>query len=69
MLKVAPIFTDGAVLCRRKEIRIFGEAEEGAEVRCELRDEKDRLLARFQEMAGEEYPAKVQLEINPASLA
>jgi primosomal protein N' len=29
----------------------------------------DRLLARFQEMAGEEYPAKVQLEINPASLA
>ncbi len=29
----------------------------------------DRLLARFQEMAGEEYPARVQLEINPASLA
>ena len=46
MLKVAPIFSDGAVLCRRKEIRIFGEAEEGAEVRCELRDEKGRQLAR-----------------------
>ena len=29
----------------------------------------DKLLARFQEMAGEEYPARVQLEINPASLA
>ena len=29
----------------------------------------DRLLQRFQEMAGEDYPAKVQLEINPASLA
>ena len=29
----------------------------------------DKLLQRFQEMAGEEYPAKVQLEINPASLA
>ena len=29
----------------------------------------DALLARFQEIAGEEYPAKVQWEINPASLA
>ena len=29
----------------------------------------DRLLGRFQEMADEEYPARVQLEINPASLA
>ena len=29
----------------------------------------DKLLQRFQEMAGEEYPAKVYLEINPASLA
>ncbi|MBR0228593.1 MAG: primosomal protein N' [Clostridia bacterium] len=29
----------------------------------------DRLLGRFQEMALEEYPARVQLEINPASLA
>ena len=29
----------------------------------------DALLARFQEMAGEEYPARVVLEINPASLA
>ncbi|MBR1584707.1 MAG: primosomal protein N' [Clostridia bacterium] len=29
----------------------------------------DVLLARFQELAGGEYPARVQLEINPASLA
>ncbi len=29
----------------------------------------DRLLARMQEIAGEEYPSRVQLEINPASLA
>ena len=29
----------------------------------------DALLARFQEIAGEEFPAKVILEINPASLA
>ena len=29
----------------------------------------DALIARLQEMAGEEYPARVQLEINPASLA
>ena len=27
------------------------------------------LLSRFQEMAGDEYPARVLLEINPASLA
>ena len=29
----------------------------------------EALLGRFQEMAEEEYPARVQLEINPASLA
>lgn len=29
----------------------------------------ERLLERFQEMAGEDYPAHVVLEINPASLA
>ena len=29
----------------------------------------EKLLARFQEMTGDEYPAKVLLEINPASLA
>ena len=46
MLKISPLFSDGAVLCRRKEIRVFGEAEEGAEVHCELRDERNGLLAQ-----------------------
>ena len=46
MLRISPIFSDGAVLCRRKELRIFGGAEDGARVRCELRDAKDVLLAR-----------------------
>ena len=29
----------------------------------------EKLLARFQEIAGQEFPAKVLFEINPASLA
>lgn len=45
MLKVSPLFTDGAVLCRGKEIRIFGEAEDGIPVRVELRDDRGQLLA------------------------
>ena len=45
MLKLFPLFADGAVLCRRKELRIFGEAEDGARVRCELRDGGGALLA------------------------
>ena len=38
MLKVASLFTDGAVLCRGKEIRIFGEVSEGTEVTVLLRN-------------------------------
>ncbi|MBR2287384.1 MAG: hypothetical protein IJ865_04010 [Clostridia bacterium] len=45
MLKVSPLFSDGAVLCRKKEIRLFGEAEEGAKIRAELRDAKGALLS------------------------
>ena len=45
MLKISPLFSDGAMLCRRKEIRIFGEAEDGARVTCELQDERGRVLA------------------------
>ena len=37
MLKVSPLFSDGAVLCRNKEIRIFGEAAEGQPVTVTLR--------------------------------
>ena len=46
MFTISPLFKDGAVLCRRKELRIFGLAPEGTRLRCELLDEKDRLLAR-----------------------
>ncbi|MBQ9324300.1 MAG: hypothetical protein IJ246_00865 [Clostridia bacterium] len=46
MIRISPLFSDGAVLCRRKEIRIFGEAENGARIHCELRDEKDGLLCQ-----------------------
>lgn len=45
MLKPAPLFTDGAVLCRRKEIRVFGEADEGAAVTVTLTDRQGTLLA------------------------
>ena len=46
MLKMSPLFSDGAVLCRGKELRLFGEAADGAKVHGELRDSKDRPLAR-----------------------
>lgn len=46
MLKAASLFTDGAVLCRRKEIRVFGEADSGAAVTVTLRDCCGNLLAR-----------------------
>ena len=45
MLKPASLFTDGAVLCRRKEIRIFGEADDGAAVTVSLYDRRGALLA------------------------
>ena len=45
MLKPASLFTDGAVLCRRKEIRVFGEAEDGAAVTVTLTDRRGTLLA------------------------
>ena len=45
MLKPSPLFTDGAVLCRGKEIRIFGSAAEGAEVTAILTDRTGAPLA------------------------
>ena len=36
MLKPASLFTDGAVLCRRKEIRVFGDVSEGRTVTVRL---------------------------------
>ena len=54
MLKVSPLFSDGAVLCREKELRIFGEADSGALIRCELRDRDHRLLAEGTGVAQDE---------------
>ena len=45
MLRTASLFTDGAVLCRNREIRIFGEAGSGTEVTVRLYDRNDALLA------------------------
>ncbi len=45
MLLPSPLFTDGAVLCREKEIRVFGEIATGATVTVRLADACGRLLA------------------------
>ena len=45
MLEPASLFTDGAVLCRGKEIRVFGEADTGASVRVVLEDRTGAALA------------------------
>ena len=44
-LNPSPLFTDGMVLCRDKEIRVFGEAPEGLEVKASLMDRDGRILA------------------------
>ena len=44
MLRLPSLFTDGVVLCRRKEIRIFGEATEGCEIRVRLLDWHGKLI-------------------------
>lgn len=44
--EIYPLFTEGAVLCRDKEIRLFGTAPEGDTVSVELRDRFGRVLAR-----------------------
>ncbi len=45
MLKPSPLFTDSAVLCRRKEIRIFGEVSPGQTVTAAITDRQGKLLA------------------------
>ena len=44
--QLAPLFRSGAVLCRNKEIRLFGTAEEGLALTLTLTAEKNALLAR-----------------------
>ncbi len=45
MLEAASLFTDGAVLCREKEIRIFGRAGDGQTVEARLEDAGGAVLA------------------------
>ena len=49
MLKPCSLFSDGAVLCRNKEIRLFGKAEAGANVRAELRDSTGKMIAEAED--------------------
>ena len=44
MFKPAALFTDGAVLCRNREIRVFGEADSGTEVTVTLLDRGGEVL-------------------------
>lgn len=53
MLEPAALLTDGAVLCRHREIRVFGWAEEGREVCVRLQDAQGALLAEACCTAGE----------------
>ena len=46
MLEAASLFTDGAVLCREKEIRIFGKAEDGRTVEALLTGADGEKLAK-----------------------
>ena len=51
MFKLAPLFGNGCVLVRNKEIRIFGGATEGTRVTAELRAADGSLLAKGTAMA------------------
>ncbi len=45
MLKPAALFSDGAVLCREKEIRVFGDTDSREPVTVKLFDAQNRLMA------------------------
>lgn len=55
MLKPASLFGKGAVLCRRKEIRLFGETDSNLPVKVTLLDAEGHRLA-----SGESLPAEGQ---------
>ena len=44
--QLASLFSDGAVLCRRKEIRVFGTGEEGIRLSVRLLDEGGKTLCQ-----------------------
>ena len=62
MLKPAALFTDGAVLCRHKEIHVFGGADSGAEVTVTLLDRAGRTLA---EAAGRSEEGRFLVSLCP----
>ena len=45
MLRPASLFTDGAVLCRDREVRVFGAADTGKRVTARLEDSRGNVLA------------------------
>lgn len=51
MFRLAPLFGNGAVLARNKEIRIFGTAENGVALRALLADASGAVLAEAVSMA------------------
>ena len=61
-LKPSALFTDGAVLCRRREIRVFGEAAEGARIRVVLTNAEQRVLA---ENEGETVQGRFLVTLPP----
>ena len=66
MLKPSALFSDGAVLCRDKEIRIFGDTDAGAELRIELRGPAGELLAEAACAAAEDGRFLALLPPQPA---
>ncbi len=62
MFQPNPLFTDGAVLCRRKEIAVFGDAPSGARVSCALTGIDGTLLG---EAAGTAVDGRFLLYLPP----
>lgn len=62
MLQPASLFTDGAVLCRDREIRIFGRAESGKTVTVQLRDARGSVLA---EESGTSRNGRFEIPLPP----
>ena len=50
---LAPLFRDGAVLCRNKEIRVWGTAEDGLRLTLTLRNAQGREIGRDEATARE----------------
>ena len=46
LFQLAPLFRNGAVLCRNKEIRIWGTAEDGKRLTLILKNEWNQELGR-----------------------